>query len=63
MAVEDILLVRWGQMKKEVSLSTPCNGFCTMGALVLVYYFAIAGFHYIFYYRTPVFPAVGPPWS
>jgi hypothetical protein len=45
------------------NLSTPCNGFRTMGALVMVYCFAVTGFHFVFYCCAPVFSAVGPLWS
>jgi len=34
-----------------------------MGGLVVVYCFAVAGFHFVFYCCTLVFFAVGPPWS
>ena len=50
-----------GRRKYSSRLSTPCNGFCTMGALVLVYCFVIVGFYYVFYCCTSVFSALGPP--
>ncbi len=45
------------------NLSTPCNGFRTMGGLVLVYCFAVTGFYSVFYRCALVFSAVGPPRS
>ena len=49
-----------GVKARDGTLSTPCDGFYTMGALVIVYYLLIAGFYSVFHCCTLVFPAVGP---
>ena len=52
-----------GEHSVAQPLSTPCDGFSTMGGLVVVYCLVIAGFYFVFYCCTPVLPAVGPPRS